>query len=71
MLHDEDYEQENRGSRDLICELIGGGVRNNPVFLEVYIIGIDASIKAGKLDIALIEEAMRLADNDPSILLRN
>jgi hypothetical protein len=33
----------------------------------VYIIGSDASIKAGNPDIALIEEAMILSDNDPSI----
>jgi hypothetical protein len=37
----------------------------------VYIIGIDASVKAENPDITLIEEAMRLADNDSSILLRN
>jgi hypothetical protein len=36
----------------------------------VYIIDIDASIKAGNQDIALNDEAMRLADNDTSVLLR-
>jgi hypothetical protein len=51
IFHDEDYEQAKREARDLICELNGRGVRNNPVFLEVYIIGIDASIKAGNPDI--------------------
>jgi hypothetical protein len=42
-----DYEQANREARDLICELNGREVRNYHVFLEVYIIGIDASIKQG------------------------
>jgi hypothetical protein len=71
MFHDEDYEQANREARDFICKLNGRGVRNNPVFLDVYIIGIDVSIKAGNPDIGLIVEAMGLADNDSPILLRN
>jgi hypothetical protein len=38
--------------------------------LEIYIIGIDASIKANNPDLSLTEEAQRLANNDPTVLLR-
>jgi hypothetical protein len=55
MFHDEDYEQANREARDFICELNGQGIRSNPVSLEVYIIGVDASIKEGNPDISIIE----------------
>jgi hypothetical protein len=71
MFHDEDHKRANKEAKDFICELNGQGVRNNPVSLEVYIIDVDASIKAGNPDIAIIEETIRLADNDHTILLRS
>jgi hypothetical protein len=69
--HDEEYEQTNREARDFISELNSQSVRNILLSLEIYIIGIDASIRAGNPDISLIEEATRLADNDTTILLRS
>jgi hypothetical protein len=39
--------------------------------MNLYLIEIDASIKAGNPDKALINEGLRLADNDPVILLRS
>jgi hypothetical protein len=41
------------------------------VNLDVYLIGTDVSIKAGNPDISVIEEGLRLADNDSAIQLRN
>jgi hypothetical protein len=35
------------------------------------VVNIDASIKAGDPDLSLFEEALRLADNDPLIMLRS
>jgi hypothetical protein len=48
--HDEDYEQANGEDRDFIYELNSQNVRNKPLSLEVYVIGIDASLKAGNTD---------------------
>jgi hypothetical protein len=39
--------------------------------LKLYTIGIDASIKADNPDMSLLEEALSIADNDPTILLRS
>jgi hypothetical protein len=69
--HDKDYEQANREVRDFIYELNDQNTRNTPLSLEVYIIGIGASIKEGNPDLALIEEAQRLADNSLTVLLRS
>jgi hypothetical protein len=71
MFHDEDYEQTNRETRDFIDDLNNQVARNNPVSLDIYITGINASIKAGNPDNSLIEEVLRLVDNDPSNLHKN
>jgi hypothetical protein len=68
---DEEYEQANREARDFIGELNDQNIRNTPLSLEIFIIGMDASIKAGNPDLSLIEEAQRLADNDSTVLLRS
>jgi hypothetical protein len=57
--------------RDFIYELNGKNVRNTSLNLEIYEIGIDASIKADNPDLLLIEEALKLANNDPLIMLRS
>jgi hypothetical protein len=69
--HDEEYEQVNREARDFICEMNSRNIKETSLNIEVYIIGIDASIKAGNPDLALLEDALRIADNDPCIMLRS
>jgi hypothetical protein len=43
--------------RDFIYELNAKNVRNTSLNLEIYVIGIVASIKADNPDLSLIEEA--------------
>jgi hypothetical protein len=64
-------EQSNREARDPIIECNELDVRNNDVSVDFYLIGIDASIKVGNPDIALVEKDLKLADNDSAILLRS
>jgi hypothetical protein len=40
------------------------------LLIDFYLLGIDASIKAGNPDEMLLEQACRVATNDPSIMLR-
>jgi hypothetical protein len=40
------------------------------LLIDFYLMGIDASIKMGNPDKHLLEQANRVAVNDPSILLR-
>jgi hypothetical protein len=68
---DEDCEQANREARDFIYDLRGRNIRSTPLSLELYIIGIDACIKASNPNISLLEEALTIADNDPSIMFRS
>jgi hypothetical protein len=46
--------------------LNGLGVRNNDAGVDFYLVDIDASIKAGNPDIALVEKGVRLAINNRS-----
>jgi hypothetical protein len=39
--------------------------------MNLHLIGIDAGIKKGNPDKAMIDEGIKLADNDPAILLRS
>jgi hypothetical protein len=68
---DEDYEQANREARDFIYDLRENNVRSTSLSLELYTIGIDAGIKAGNPDMSLLEEALSIADKDPTMLLRS
>jgi hypothetical protein len=64
-------EQANREARDAIIEFHELDVRNNDIRVDFYLSAIDASIKVDDPDIVSVEEGLRLADNDPAILLRS
>jgi hypothetical protein len=66
----EDYEQVNKEPRDVLQELYEQNIKNNTISMDLYLIGIDARIRAGNPDKTLIDEGLRLADNDTAILLR-
>jgi hypothetical protein len=66
----EDYEQANREARNVINKITNSNRKDLGLLIDFYLIGIDASIKMGNPDEDLIEQANRIAVNDPSVLLR-
>lgn len=67
----EDFEQSNRETREVINEFKGESLRNIDLEIDFYLLGIDASIKNGNLDRDLIKSGEALASNDPAIILRS
>jgi hypothetical protein len=61
----------NREARDALQIIKGNGIKNNDEDMDLYLISIDASIKDGNPDRAMIEEGLMLADNGLAILLRS
>jgi hypothetical protein len=68
--YNEDFEKANREARDVVSEISNKSIMDNDLIIGFYLLGIDASIKAGNPDEDLIAQADRIATNDPSVLLR-
>jgi hypothetical protein len=66
----EDFEQANREARDAIAKITNSNTRELGLLTDFYLMGIDASVKMGNPDEDLLEQANRIAVNDPSIMLR-
>jgi hypothetical protein len=65
-----DFQHANREARDVIDEMNNKNMKDIGLLVDFYLLGIDASIKAGNPDEELLMQADRVSMNDPVILLR-
>jgi hypothetical protein len=68
--YNEDFRKANMEVREVLAEMDNKNMKDNDLQMDLYLIGIDASIKEGCPDLDMLRCASSVATSDPAILLR-